>query len=102
MRSEVGVHRYNVNEHQSRVPAVTDMRWHAWAEPLHTFLCQPRDWDLLRAWGRANQRSEDFVRHMLAWLEIEGRASSVYRDGVLYWVGYGRPEEAVLPEVLRA
>lgn len=66
---------------------MSDPRWFDYAAPLYEFLAQPRDWVALDSWG---QMGKTRLRNCLAWLELNGRATSGWTaDGKVYWVQVG-------------
>lgn len=58
------------------IPRSGDLRWYLWTQPLEEFLCSPRDWAALHAWGVSRKVGTLLLRNLLSWLSAEGRAEA--------------------------
>jgi hypothetical protein len=66
------------------VPPISDHSWRARTRQLLRFLGHSRSWVELDEWAKTS--SPSFLRHALAWLESQGEARSVFRNGTIYWI----------------
>jgi hypothetical protein len=71
--------RYN---RHYEVPAGNDKRWEKWAAPVEQFLSEERDWLTIIAWAKTNKIGLDFLREVLAWLSLQGKAESIKRGSL--------------------
>lgn len=71
---------------EERIPQDRDMVWESIAVPLLAFLSKPRDWKALMAWRRTNRWKGGRLRNCLAWLENQGLAHTMSKNGKVVWV----------------
>lgn len=68
-----------------QIASTSDDRWAEWTLSLLIYLKTPRSWSELRAWRERRGFSGCRLRHMIAWLDMEGLVECEGRGELVVW-----------------